>query len=67
MRFSPNLSSQANEALYVKIEVDTHPPEGAGLEIDLVRRYIPLGLQHHDRAPLLSGKLPAILQYDHAK
>jgi predicted nucleotidyltransferase component of viral defense system len=62
-----NLSSQANEALSVKIEVDTHPPEGAGLEIDLVRRYIPLRLQHHDRASLLSGKLHAILQRDYAK
>ena len=62
-----NLSSQANEALSVKIEVDTHPPEGAGLEIDLVRRYIPLRLQHHDRPSLLSGKLHAVLQRDYAK
>lgn len=61
------LSAQTNEALSVKIEVDTHPPEGAGLEIDLVRRYIPLRLQHYDRASLLAGKLHAILQRGYAK
>lgn len=61
------LSSQENEALSVKIEVDTRPPLGAGLETDLVRRHVPLRLQHHDRASLLSGKLHAILQRDYAK
>src|SRR5664279_4665007 len=34
------ISPQSNEALSVKIEVDTRPPAGAGLETDLVRRYI---------------------------
>lgn len=62
-----NLSLQPNEALSVKIEVDTRPPEGAGLETNLVRRFIPLHLQNHDRASLLSGKLHAILQRDYAK
>ncbi|MDR3576129.1 MAG: nucleotidyl transferase AbiEii/AbiGii toxin family protein [Anaerolineaceae bacterium] len=62
-----NLSPQPNEAFSVKIEVDTHPPEGAGLEIDLVRRFVPLRLQHYDRASLLSGKLHAILQRNYAK
>lgn len=61
------LSSQPNEALSVKIEVDTNPPEGAGLEIDLVRRYIPLRIQHHDRASLLAGKIHAMLQRKYAK
>jgi len=61
------LSPHPNEALSVKIEVDTNPPKGAGLETDLVRRYIPLHLQHHDRASLLAGKLHAILQREYAK
>ena len=47
--------------------MDTNPPKGAGLETDLVRRYIPLNLQHHDRPSLLAGKLHAILQRDYAK
>lgn len=62
-----NLSTQPEEALSVKIEVDTNPPPGAGLETSLVRRYIPLHFQHHDRASLLSGKLHAVLQREYAK
>ena len=65
--YETHLSPQPNEALSVKIEVDTNPPVGAGLEIDLVRRHITLRLQHHDRASLLAGKLHAILQRDYAK
>lgn len=61
------LSPQSTEALSVKIEVDTNPPGGAGLETDLVRRHIPLNLQHHDRASLLAGKLHAVLQREYAK
>jgi predicted nucleotidyltransferase component of viral defense system len=60
-------SVQSNEALSVKIEVDTRPPLGAGLEITLVRRYITLRLQHHDRPSLLAGKLHAIIQRGYAK
>ncbi len=56
------LSPHRNEALGVKLEVDTRPPGGAGLTTTLVRRHIPLQLQHHDRASLLSGKLHAVLQ-----
>lgn len=61
------LSPQPKEAFSIKIEVDTNPPSGAVLETDLVRNYIPLRLQHHDRASLLAGKLHAILQREYAK
>jgi predicted nucleotidyltransferase component of viral defense system len=61
------LSSQTNAAISVKIEVDTHPPAGALLDTDLVRRYITLHLQHHDRASLLAGKLHAILSRSYGK
>ena len=62
-----NLSPQVNEALSVKIEVDTRPPQGAMLETSLVRHHVPLRIQHHDRASLLSGKLHAVLQRGYAK
>jgi predicted nucleotidyltransferase component of viral defense system len=61
------LSPQINEALSVKIEVDTHPPAGAKWETDLVRRHVTLRLQHHDRASLLAGKLHALLQRSYPK
>jgi hypothetical protein len=56
------LSGHREEALSVKLEVDTRPPRGAGIETTVVRRHVLLRLQHHDRASLLAGKLHAILQ-----
>jgi hypothetical protein len=56
------LSGQREEALSVKLEVDTRPPRGAVTETTVVRRHVLLRLQHHDRASLLAGKLHAILQ-----
>lgn len=61
------LSQQKSEVLAVKIEVDTHPPQGAGLATTIVRRFVVLHLHHHDKASLLSGKLHAILQRPHTK
>jgi hypothetical protein len=65
--FELGLSSQQNEVLAVKIEVDTNPPPGAGLSTTVVRRFVVLQLYHHDQASLLSGKLYAILQKPYAK
>jgi hypothetical protein len=55
------LSPHRDQVLAVKIEVDTDPPAGAGLETTIVRRHVILNLQHHDKASLLAGKLHAIL------
>lgn len=56
------LSSHREEALSVKLVVDTRPPSGAGLDTTVVRRHVLLRVQHHDRASLLAGKLHAVLQ-----
>lgn len=56
------LSPHRSEVLSIKIEVDTQPPRGAGLETSVVRRFVILNLQHHDKASLFAGKLHAILQ-----
>jgi DNA-binding helix-hairpin-helix protein with protein kinase domain len=56
-----------SEVLAVKIEVDTHPPMGAGLATTVVRRFVVLQLHHHDKASLLSGKLHAILHRSYTK
>lgn len=61
------LSAQRDEILAVKIEVDTNPPAGAGLDTTLIRRHITLRLQHHDRASLLAGKLHALFQRRYVK
>ncbi len=62
-----NLTPHRDEILAVRIEVDTNPPAGAGLETSLIRRHVLLNLQHHDQASLLSGKLHAILQRPYLK
>ena len=61
------LSPHTNQVLAVKIEVDTHPPQGAGLATTVLRRYVPLHLQHHDRPSLLAGKIHALLQRPYVK
>ena len=61
------LSTQPTEVLAVKLEVDTHPPAGAGLATSVVRRFVVLQLQHHDKASLLAGKLHAFLQRSYTK
>lgn len=61
------LSPHPNHKLSIKIEVDTSPPKGAVLEATVIRRHVPLQLQHHDRASLLAGKLHAILQRPYTK
>ena len=65
--FELGLSPHRDEVLSVKIEVDTDPPQEAGLATTVVRRYVVLQLQHHDQASLLAGKLHAILQRPYVK
>lgn len=61
------MTEQRGEVLAVKLEVDTSPPAGAILTTTVVRRFVVLQLQHHDKASLLSGKLHAILQRPYLK
>jgi len=65
--YEMGLSALKSEVLAVKIEVDTNPPQGAGITTTVVRRFVVLQLQHHDQATLLAGKLHAILQRPYTK
>ena len=65
--FELGLTGHRNQVLSIKLEVDTNPPAGAGLETTVVRRHVILQLQHHDRASLLAGKLHAVLQREYVK
>ena len=55
------IGPHADKVFSVKLEVDTHPPAGAGIEVTTVRRYVTLRLAHHDKATLLAGKIAAVL------
>ena len=59
--YETGLSPHRDEALGVKIDVDTNPPAGAKTETRLVRKHVSLRLHHHDRPSLLAGKLHAVL------
>ena len=61
------ISNQPTEVIAIKIEVDTNPPAGAGLETTVIRKFVVLQLHHHDKASLLSGKIHAILQRPFSK
>lgn len=55
------LSPHPSQTLSVKVEVDSNPPPGAGVETTVVRRHVLLHLCHYDKASLFAGKLHAIL------
>ena len=61
------LSPHATQTLSIKVEVDTNPPAGAGIETTIVRRHVALHLCHYDKASLLAGKLHAVLSRPWAK
>lgn len=61
------LSPHADEVLWVKLEVDTQPPAGAGLAVTTIDRFGPLRIQHHDLPSLFSGKLAAVLAREYSK
>ena len=65
--YENGLSAHREEALAIKIDVDSNPPDGAGTVTRLVRRHVTLRLWHHDRASLLAGKLHAVLRRPFAK
>ncbi len=65
--YEVGLSGQQSEVLAVKIVVDTNPPASAGLATTVVRRFVVLQLQHHDKASLLADKLRAILKRSYTK
>lgn len=61
------ISPHADEVLSVKVEIDTNPPLGAGLQTRVIRRFAMLNLLHYDKASLLGSKLHAVLTRKYTK
>ncbi len=59
--FELGLSPHRKETISIKVELDTHPPEGAGTDTSLVRKHVMLSLLHYDKPSLFAGKLNAIM------
>jgi hypothetical protein len=68
LRYDLGLSPHQDQNFFIKLEVDTNPPDGATLATSLIRyRELFLNLQHHDKASLLAGKVHAVLQRPYLK
>ena len=61
------LSSQPDQKITIKIEIDTNPPAHASTETSLLRRHVLLNLLHYDKPSLLAGKLHALVHRSHVK
>ena len=65
--YEVGLSPHRSETTSIKVEIDTNPPAGAGLETSIVRKHVLLNLQHYDKSSLLAGKLHALLSRRYVK
>jgi len=61
------LSGMPDEKLAIKIEIDTHPPEGGHCERKIVTRQVSFFVQHYDLPSLMAGKLHAVLVRSYTK
>lgn len=61
------LSPMTTQTVSIKVEIDTNPPAGAGLQTSIIRKHILLNLQHYDKPSLLAGKLHALLMRNYVK
>ena len=55
------LSPLPDQKLSVKIEIDTHPPAGAGIQKRVIMRHVSFAISHHDMPSMMAGKLHALL------
>lgn len=59
--YEAGLSAHPEEKLSIKIEIDTNPPSGAGMESHVINRYFLLPLWHYDLPSMMAGKIHAFL------
>ena len=55
------LSSQKSEKLFIKLEIDSNPPEGYKTEVVLVNKDLMFKVQSYDLASLFASKLHAVV------
>jgi len=67
LMYEAGISSQRKQRISIKLEIDTNPPQGAGLKTDIVNKYFPISFLSYDLASLFSGKLHALLTRKYTK
>ncbi|MBN2097693.1 MAG: nucleotidyl transferase AbiEii/AbiGii toxin family protein, partial [Candidatus Omnitrophica bacterium] len=61
LMYEAGISPLESQKFSIKIEIDTNPPQGAGLKTAVVNKYFPLSFLSYDLASLFAGKLHALL------
>lgn len=59
--YEAGISPLKRQNFSIKIEIDTNPPQGAGLETRLVNKYFPVSFLSYDLPSLFAGKIHALL------
>ena len=61
------LSGHKEQRLSIKIEIDSNPPQGAGLEVRVVNKYFPIAFQAYDVPSLFAGKMHCVYTRKYVK
>jgi len=61
------LSGRKDQRLSIKIEIDSRPPAGAGLEVRLVNKHFPIAFQSYDVPSLFAGKTHCVFSRKYIK
>lgn len=65
--FEAGLSTRTEQNLSIKLEIDTHPPEGGETLQKVVTRHETFVVRHHDKASLMAGKVHALVTRPYTK
>ncbi len=61
------ISGHKEQRLSIKLEIDSNPPQGAGLEVRVVNKYFPIAFQTYDVPSLFAGKAHCIFSRKYVK
>lgn len=61
------LSGHKEQRLSIKLEIDSNPPGGAGLEVRVVNKYFPVAFQTYDVPSLFAGKMHCVFSRRYVK
>ena len=67
LMYEAGISPHEEQKFSIKIELDTDPPEGAGLKTNIVNKYFPISFLSYDIPSLFAGKLHALLSRKYTK
>ncbi|OGC14396.1 hypothetical protein A2526_04095 [candidate division WOR-1 bacterium RIFOXYD2_FULL_36_8] len=65
--FESGVSALKNQKLSVKLEIDTKPPRGAGVDNIITNKFFPISFTAYDKSSLLSGKIHCLLSRKYTK